>query len=381
MRIGLFTHSGNARGGVVHALSVGDALAAAGHEVSLLAPLGERGFFRPSHGRTVALPLATEGRTGSRERVGQQIDLIARFLTAPGAPRYDVWHAGDPITANALGALVRTGAIGGFSRTVHHLDSFTDPRLAAWQESGLRDAAALCCVSQLYQARLAAEFGRAATLVGNGVDTARFSPLPGPADVETRERWPAGGPRLLALGGVEPRKNTLGILKGFALARRSLPAATLLIAGGASLLDHAAYGVQFQAALADSGLAGAVRVCGVVPEAEMPALYRAADMLLSPSLAEGFGLAAVEATACATPAIVAARPPFTEHLAPGDCLFVDPEDHQAIARAIVAATDPALSAALRRRGPRIAARFAWSAVARRHLPVFHALQESRPQHA
>ncbi len=379
MKIGLFTHSGNPRGGVVHALSVGEALVEAGHEVSLLAPLGARGFFRPPPGRAVALPLATAGRTGSVERIGQQIDLIVQWLAAPGAPRFDVWHAGDPITANALAALVRLGAIGGFSRTVHHLDPVEDPRRAAWQETGLRDAAALCCVSQLYQARLAAEFGRAATLVGNGVDTARFSPLPGPADATTRERWPTGGLRLLALGGVEPRKNTLGILEGFAIARRSLPNATLLIAGGASLLDHTAYGARFQAALARLGLAAAVRVCGVVPDDEVPALYRAADMLLSPSLAEGFGLAAVEAMAAGTPSIVAAQPPFTEHLTPGDCLFVDPEDPVAIARAIVEATSPALRSSLRRNGLRVAARMPWRAVADRHLPVFHAMQER--QHA
>ena len=382
MRIGLFTHSGNARGGVVHALSVGEALAEAGHEVSLLAPLGARGFFRASRCRSIALPLATGGDTGSAERVGRQIGLIVQCLSAPGAPRFDVWHAGDPITANALGAMVRLGAIGGFSRTVHHLDSFADPRLAAWQEAGVRDAAALCCVSRFYQARLAAEFGRPATLVGNGVDPARFSPLPGPADPAARARWPAGaGPRLLALGGVEPRKNTLGVLAGFAVARQSLPGATLLIAGGASVLDHAAYNARFQAALAESGLARAVSVCGVVPDDEMPALYRAADMLLSASLAEGFGLAAIEAMAAGVPAIVSARPPFTEHLASGDCLFVDPEDPVSLGRAIVEATAPDMREALRRNGLLAAARFGWRAVAQRHLPVFHAMQERQQLHA
>lgn len=384
MRIGLFTHSGNARGGVVHALSVGDALAEAGHDVSLLAPLGPRGFFRPTRCRSVALPLASDGRPGSAERVGCQIARIVQFLAASEAPRFDVWHAGDPITANALGAMMRLGAIGGFSRTVHHLDSFADQRLAAWQEAGLRDATALCCVSQFYQARLAAEFGRSATLVGNGVDPKRFSPLPGSPEHEARARarWPAGaGPRLLSLGGVEQRKNTLGVLNGFALARQTLPGATLLIAGGASVLDHSAYGALFQAALAESGLGDAISICGVVPDAEMPALYRAADMLLSPSLAEGFGLAAIEAMASGTPAIVSARPPFTEHLALGDCLFVDPENPHSLAGAIIEATRPQLRERLRRHGPLVAAGFSWRAVADRHRPVFHAVQERQQLHA
>src|SRR3954468_18591520 len=48
LRIGLFTHSTNPRGGVVHALELGEALAARGHDVAVHAPAEPRhGFFPP----------------------------------------------------------------------------------------------------------------------------------------------------------------------------------------------------------------------------------------------------------------------------------------------------------------------------------------------
>ncbi len=49
MRIALSTYSTKPRGGVVHTLALGEALARAGHDVTLwaLARGGDTGFFRP----------------------------------------------------------------------------------------------------------------------------------------------------------------------------------------------------------------------------------------------------------------------------------------------------------------------------------------------
>ena len=47
LRIAILTHSTNPRGGVVHALALGDALTALGHEVVVHAPdINQHGFFR-----------------------------------------------------------------------------------------------------------------------------------------------------------------------------------------------------------------------------------------------------------------------------------------------------------------------------------------------
>ena len=61
---------------------------------------------------------------------------------------FDVLHAQDGIGANALADLCDASAIGGFVRTVHHLDTFADARVMAWQARAFRRASQVLCVSQ-----------------------------------------------------------------------------------------------------------------------------------------------------------------------------------------------------------------------------------------
>lgn len=131
-------------------------------------------------------------------------------------------------------------------------------------------------------------------------------------------------PVYLAVGGVEERKNTVAILEAFLQVRRTSPSARLVVAGGASLVDHSPYASRFLVLAEEAGVApgpdSLVKVLGRVADEDMPRLYRCADTLVFPSLREGFGLAVLEAMACGTPAVVSRIPPFTEYLtalAPG----------------------------------------------------------------
>ena len=368
MRVAIFAHSTNPRGGVVHAIQLAEGLCEHGVAATLLAPdVSGCGFFRPTRCATVGIPARPV--SGTAALVAQRIEEIVAFLSVGHAPLFDVYHAQDPITANALAELVARGRIPRFVRTVHHLDSFADPRLAGWQDCSVQDAAKLFCVSRLFQDRLQRDYGRTATIVGNGVDTQRFSPKTDASDAVLRGQLSldADGPVFLALGGLEARKNTLGILRAFLCLGAS---ARLVIAGGATLLDHGDYRATVLAELLASGAADRVTLAGVIENALMPALYRAADALVMTSCMEGFGLCVLEAMACGRPAIASAIAPFTEYLQRDDCLWADPSDPHSIAAAMRAAV-PALE--LRRRGPLVAARFGWDRVAARHLPVYEAV--------
>ncbi|WP_152971303.1 glycosyltransferase, partial [Rhizobium ecuadorense] len=69
-----------------------------------------------------------------------------------------------------------------------------------------------------------------------------------------RDRLQLGsGPIFLSVGGIEARKNTLGILEAFRQVRAIRPDAQLVIAGGASLLDHGDYQEEFRSCLACLG--------------------------------------------------------------------------------------------------------------------------------
>jgi glycosyltransferase-like protein len=379
LRIAILAHSTNPRGGVVHALELGDALCRLGHEATVHAPdASGAGFFRETQCLTVGVAASPVGHDVTAMVETRVADYVRHFESARRRG-FDIWHAQDGISGNALATLKERGLIAGFARTVHHVDTFADPRLCALQARAIASADRLFAVSRLWRDWLAREFDHTPHLIGNGVDTNRFTPAVDATDADLRSflNLPADVKVLLAIGGIEGRKNTIRILEAFRLLHAGQPSSRLVIAGGASLLDHDAYQAEFAAALATSGLPdGAVIRTGPLPQALMPALYRAADALVFPSIKEGFGLVVLEAMASGVPVVTSRIAPFTECLGDGDVLWCDPHDAGSIAAAMAAALEPPAHAAVVARGFAVAARHDWAKAAYAHLPAYEALSEA-----
>lgn len=378
MRIALLAHSTNPRGGVAHALSVAEALNRLGHEAVVHAPAGaDRPFYRAADCDTVRVPASSvTGGLAALVRARIQ-DYVSHFET-PGARRFDVFHAGDGISANALAILRGRGLIPGFAYTVHHVDRFDDAEVDALQARALRAADRHLTVSRLWRRRLAEEHGLSATLVGNGVDRHLFCPEPDGRGDALRDRLGLhGGPVFLAVGGIEARKNTIAIVQAFGELLTRKPSARLVIAGGATLLDHGAYRAAFHAACGRLGPdRSRIVMAGLIEQADMPALYRIADALVFPSLVEGFGLVALEAMACGTPAIVSRIAPFTEHFGEGDVLWCEPHRPASITEVMARALEPATRVRLAAHAEAALAPHDWERVARAHLPVYERLREA-----
>jgi glycosyltransferase-like protein len=377
LRIAILAHSTNPRGGVVHALELADALVALGHECVVHAPdpLG-RGFFRPTACETASVAARPVG-LDVRELVETRAADYVNHFANPAHRRFDLFHAQDGISANALATLKQRGLIAGFVRTVHHIDVFDDPVVAAMQRRSILAADRHLVVSATWRQKLAADFGIEATIVGNGVDRERYHPRRDGSEPALRERLGLGsGPIVLAVGGVEERKNTLRLLEAFAGLSPRHPGAQLVIAGGASLLDHDSYQRRYALAKAELPLApGAVVETGAMPDAEMPALYRLADVLAFPSMKEGFGLVVLEAMASGLPVVTSRMAPFTEYLGDRDVEWCDPFAVSSIRDAIDRALWPPHRAGLVERGAEVAGRHDWGRVAHMHLPVYAALRE------
>ncbi|MFC7051135.1 MSMEG_0565 family glycosyltransferase [Hansschlegelia quercus] len=377
MRVALLCHSVNPRGGVVHALELAAALAELGHDPVVHAPDPEgAGFFRQTAFQTVSVKAAAvEGDTTAL--VTSRVADYVRHFEAPAARRFDVFHAQDGISGNALATLKTEGAISRFARTVHHLDDFADLRLAALQDRSVTTSDARFVVSRLWREQLRARFGLGATLVGNGIDLARFRAEPDGREPLLRARLGLGvGPIVLAVGGVEARKNTMALLEAFQQFRKLHERAQLVVAGGASVLDHDAYRAAFGAAFVASGLpAEALVLTGPLPDADMPALYRLADMLAFPSIKEGFGLVVLEAMATGLPVVASRIAPFTEYLGERDVVWCDPKSPRSIADAMMIALSEPVRSRLSERGPVVAARHGWAEAARAHLDVYARLAE------
>ena len=102
-----------------------------------------------------------------------------------------------------------------------------------------------------------------------------------------------------------------------------------------------------------------VAFVGIVPEAELPSLYRGAEALIFPSLYEGFGLPILEAMACGTPVVTGNTTAMPE-VAGDAALLVDPSSVEQIASAMEQlVSDASLQRRLREEGPTRAARFSW----------------------
>ena len=378
LRVAILTHSTNPRGGVVHALELGDALTRMGHEAVVHAPDAKGGgFFRDTLCATRCVP-ASPVDTDTTEMVKIRIADYVRHFENPAHRAFDVFHAQDGISGNALATLKENGLVHRFGRTVHHVDDFADSKLAALQARAITSADELFVVSRTWKDHLQEHFERDSTLVGNGVDTARFSTWPDGREEDLRRRLGLKpGPVFLSVGGVEERKNSLNILLAFAQVRLIKPQAQLIIAGGASVLDHQVYQKQFAATRGLCRLPPAsIHLTGPLPQVDMPALYRIADTLVFPSLKEGFGLVVVEAMASGLPVVTSKIPPFTEYLDGEDAVWCDPHAVSSIADAMLVSLVEPMRSRLIARGYDVAARHDWSRAASAHLSAYEILRET-----
>jgi glycosyltransferase involved in cell wall biosynthesis len=156
------------------------------------------------------------------------------------------------------------------------------------------------------------------------------------------EKADLGGPYVLTVSTLEPRKNLRALVDAFALLRRRHPELTLAIAG----LEG--WGEQPPAA-------EGTRLLGFVSDDELARLYRGAAAFAYPSLFEGFGIPVVEALASGVPAVVSSHPSLDEACA-GAAVRADPGDAEAFAGALEEAQE-----APRGTGVEHAARFTWRA--------------------
>ncbi len=227
-----------------------------------------------------------------------------------------------------------------------------------------RHAERVIAVSASTKADLVRLFGVPAervVVVPNGVDDS-FRPLPAATVEAFRRRQGLPERFLLCVATIEPRKNIPRLLEALARVPEAPP---LVICGGQGW-----YYDTVEATIERLGLRDRVRLAGFIPQAELPLWYNAATWFVYPSLYEGFGLPALQALACGTPAIVSRASSLPEVV--GDAaLLVDPFAVEAIAAALARALhEPDLAATLRQAGPARAGGFPWSRTARETVAVY-----------
>lgn len=206
------------------------------------------------------------------------------------------------------------------------------------------------------------------TVIPNGLDHGRFTPHDRAAASElVARRHGLRPPFFLYVARLEhPAKNHVRLLAAFDQFKTRSPSPWQLVFGGSDW--HGAAVVHDR--MRRSPFAADIRCLGFVPDAELPLWYRAATVMVYPSLFEGFGLPPLEAMACGCPVLASAGGAVGEVCA-GAAATVNPESVDDLARELTRLSqDGELRERLRALGLAHAQQFNWQHTATATLALY-----------
>jgi glycosyltransferase involved in cell wall biosynthesis len=283
--------------------------------------------------------------------------VVRRAWWLAGRPRAEtIAKGGDVVHATAI---VVPATRRPFVSTVYDLAPLDHPELHTRhaidelraQIARLRHGGLALAISDATAARLESHGVEAGRIVVTRLGAPAL-PAPTPAS----ETLPTGGPFVLAVGELRPRK-ALDVLLD-SIVRPALDGMRVVLAGPSGAAEP-----SLRAQIGRLGIGDRVTFAGAVDDVTLAGLYRDATALCFPSVAEGFGLPVLEAMAAGTP-VVATDLDVVREVAGDAALLVPPRDVEALSVALaLVATDAEVRSRLVRDGRARAAMFTWAATA------------------
>nr|HDO80806.1 glycosyltransferase family 1 protein [Candidatus Bathyarchaeota archaeon] len=209
---------------------------------------------------------------------------------------------------------------------------------------------------------------RKVRVVHNGVDVKMFRPASKKSRRRVREKYGLGdGPVVLFLGRLDPSKGLDYLLRALPVVLEEEPEVKVVI-GGQGWLEPVLVSLAKLLGVEDH-----VVFTGYVPSEELPSLYSAADVFVSPSLCEPFGLTLLEAMACGTPVVstyAGGIPEFVKPMENG--ILVDSHSPDQLAYAItLLLQDEELRRKIAENGRRhVEKEFTWERTAEKTLKIY-----------
>ncbi|WP_225234670.1 glycosyltransferase family 4 protein [Klenkia terrae] len=256
--------------------------------------------------------------------------------------------------------------------TVHDATFFTLPEVhltvkrwffQGWTRVALRRAARCLTPSAATRdelVRVAGADARRVDVALLGVEVEHFHVPTAVERRRVRELLDLEGPYLAFLGTLEPRKNVPALVRAWS----SLPSPPALVLGGGRGWDPGVDGAEAAVPATHD-----LRRPGYLPLDLLAAFLGEAELVVYPSLGEGFGLPVLEAMASG--AAVLTTPLLSLPEVGGDAVEYTGPDEDGIRAALVRLLDdPARRDDLRRRGVERARGFDWDACARAHVESY-----------
>jgi L-malate glycosyltransferase len=365
MRIGIVCYPTIGGSGVV-ATEMAHALAHSGHEVHLLS------YDRPSRMRHGVPRLHFHQVQVSAYPLFRyppyDLALATRMLEVREQHGIDVFHVhyAIPHAVSAWLARSMSDVYIPFVTTLHGTDITvvgSDPAYTRPTRFAIEQSDAVTSVSKFLAEATYSQFGirRQIHVIPNFVDIQRYRPGNAP-------RWPErpGSERLLVhASNFRPVKRTGDVVRAFAQIQRRIPARLLLVGDGPDREHALAVG-------ADLGCVQNIQLLGAMESIE--SVLADADLFLSASETESFGLSMLEAMSCGVPCVSTRVGGVAEVLGDTGALtpFDDPDALAAAAMPFL--LDPALyqmqSAMVRERAVR---EFASEKVVSRYVELYERL--------
>ncbi len=204
-------------------------------------------------------------------------------------------------------------------------------------------------------------------VIPNGTEK-HFHPLPKESVEHLRQTYTQSPDEicLLNVGSSQHRKNILTILKVLDLLVQQGVPIRLWKAGDDFTADQKAF-------IQAHGLEQNVNYLGKPDQDLLLQIYNAADILIAPSLYEGFGLTVLEAMACGTPVITSNISSLPE-VAGDAAILVDPINVNAMSEAILELlSNASYGQVLRARGMERVCQFTWRRTAEQIAQVYENL--------
>lgn len=175
-------------------------------------------------------------------------------------------------------------------------------------------------------------------------------------------------------GGMDRRKNIERLIEAYAGLPRELRSSHQLVVACHLTPEGRTYASRLSA---EAGVSADVFFPGYVSDGTLVLLYQSAEVVVFPSLFEGFGLPVAEALACGVPVIASRTSSIPELIEDEQALF-DPYDPRSIrSKLLQALRDAAFRERLR--SARLADRYSWTEAAKQTARVYETAGLWRPR--